>query len=78
MKKKLSDRELVYYLMGGYWALWLWTKYESIIKDQRVRSNLPELGVWFEYLAKEMIKMREQRGHTAEIPEGWGAVTPNE
>ena len=78
MKKGLIDREMVNYLMGGYWGLWTWKKFEDIIKHQRARNNMPELGIWFEYLANEMAKMREKKGYTAEIPEDWGAMKSGE
>ncbi len=76
MKKGLIDREMAYYLMGGYWGLWTWKKFEDIIKDQRVRNNIPELGIWFEYLANEIAKTREKKGYSTDIPKDWGAMKP--
>ena len=64
LSRGLIDRELTYALMGGYYASWQWQKYESIIRHQREYQNMPELAVWFEYLANEMNKMNEQRGHS--------------
>ncbi len=74
MKKRLVDKEIVYHLMGGYWGIWIWEKFQDVIKHQREYNNLPELCVWLEYLSQEMKKMRTQRGFTSDVPETWGAV----
>ena len=74
LKKGLVDREMVFHLMGGYWGIWLWEKHGDVIKFLRDYNNMPELATWFEYLALEMTKMREQRGSTGDVPETWGAV----
>jgi hypothetical protein len=74
LKKGLVDKEMVYHLMGGYWGIWLWEKFEDVIRFSREYNNLPELAVWFEYLAQEMAKMRVERGSTDDVPETWGAI----
>jgi len=74
LKKNLVDREMIYYLMGGYGAIWSWKKFKDIIIEGRERLNNPDHLVWFEYLAKEMMKIREKRGHKVAIPEGWGTL----
>ena len=76
LKKGLVDREMVYYLMGGYLGNWLWEKFGDVIKYQRELNNIPELCVWFEYLAIELMKMKQQQGMSSEIPENWGAIKP--
>jgi hypothetical protein len=76
MKKGLIDREMVYYLMGGYLGNWLWEKFGDVIKYQRELNNIPELCVWFEYLAVELMKMKKQQGMSLKIPENWGAIKP--
>ena len=66
LKKGLIDKELVYYLLGGYSTTWTWQKFKPIIIHQREYQNFKELGIGWEYLAKEMMKMREERGYTNE------------
>ena len=76
LKKRLIDKDMVYYLMGGYLGNWLWEKFGDVIKYQRDVNNIPELCVWFEYLANELTKMKTEQGGTIFIPEAWGAVKP--
>jgi len=76
LKKGLIDREMVYYLLGGFFSIWVWKKFEPIIKHDREALNLPEYMVWFEYLNNETAKMREKRGFTDEVPKGWDAIKP--
>ena len=64
LKRGLIDRELTYAIMGGMQASWSWQKFESIIKHQREYQNMPELAVWFEYLANELNKMNKKRGYS--------------
>jgi hypothetical protein len=74
LKKNLVDKEMIYYLMGGYGAIWNWLKFEHIIVEGRKRLHNPDHLIWFEYLANEMLKIRESRGHKLTIPEGWGTL----
>jgi hypothetical protein len=74
LKKGLIDREMVYYLLGGFYAIWIWKKFEPIIKHDREALNLPEYNVWFEYLSNETARMRKEHGYTDEVPKGWDAV----
>jgi len=37
---------------------------------------MPELGIWFEYLANEIAKTREKKGYSTDIPKDWGAMKP--
>jgi hypothetical protein len=66
LMKGLIDRDLTYNLLGGFAATWQWQKFKPIIMHQREYQNLKELGVGWEYLVNEMIKMREERGHISE------------
>ena len=75
MKKGLVDKEMIYYLMGGYNAYWQWNKFGDIIKESRVRMKTPDHFVMFEYLGEEMRKMKEERNHEMEIPSHWGALS---
>lgn len=74
LKKNLVDREMIYYLMGGYGAIWSWEKFKDIIIEGRKRLHNPDHLIWYEYLANEMMKIRKQRGHDLIIPEGWGTL----
>ena len=58
--------------------LWMWHKYEPIIKEQRVRYKMPLLLVWMEYLAGEIERYYEERGYTDIIPENLGSYVPDE
>jgi len=57
----LIDAEMVYQL-GGWAILTHWYKWEPIIKEYRERIANPELCIWFEYLGKELEKMRKAKG----------------
>ncbi|MFX1475551.1 MAG: hypothetical protein ACFFCO_08780, partial [Promethearchaeota archaeon] len=74
LNKKFVNLDMVYEL-GGIQAIWQWKKWESIIKEQRKRYKVPDLGIWFEYLAKELMKKREQMGIVAEVPKTYGRYT---
>jgi hypothetical protein len=64
LKKNLVDREMIYYLLGGgFGVLFSWDKFQSIIKQMRVQLDLPEMFVWFEYLADEMKKVAIEKGN---------------
>jgi len=71
LKKGLIDADMVSQL-GTTTVIWQWTKWESIIKEIRVRYNQPYLGVLFEYLANELKKLWVQRGFSPEVPETFG------
>jgi hypothetical protein len=71
-KKGLVDKEMIYYLMGGYGAYWNWEKFKDVIITSRERMNSPDHLAMFEYLAHEIGKMKKQRKHTLNIPDHWG------
>jgi len=71
LKKGLIDADMMFQL-GTTNVIWQWVKWEPIIKEIRVRYNLPELGVLFEYLANEMKRVIVQRGFSPEPPETFG------
>ena len=73
---KIEQFQGIYAGAGG--PMWMWHKFGSIIKEQRRRYNLPFLFVWFEYLANELIKDLERRGHTNLIPENYASHIPDE
>ena len=49
----------------------MWSKFGSVIKKQREIYNVPDRFTGFEYLAKEMIKMKEKRGYKVTVPESY-------
>lgn len=75
VKKKLVDKDMLYYLMGGYRVMWSWLKFKDVIEESRNRLDNPDLFVWFEYLADEMTKERGRRGYSTVIPENKGILT---
>jgi hypothetical protein len=76
LKKGLVDREMIFYLMGGYGVVWDWEKFGSVIKEIRNRINLPDFCVWFEYLALEMMKVAEEKGRPWKAPDNLGILIP--
>jgi hypothetical protein len=72
LKKGLVDKEMIYYLMGGYSVYWYWSKFGDVIRESRIRLNSPDHMVMFEYLAGEMKKMKVEREHDMDIPSNWG------
>ena len=62
VKQNLIDMESVYHLMQGTYTITSWQTWGPIIEKTREMSDNPDYMIWFEYLAKEMSKMRESRG----------------
>jgi hypothetical protein len=75
LRDGLIDPEKVFDLLGT-WIIWLWMKWESIIKELRARYNQPELYTEFEYLADEMRRVRLERGITVELPDTFTRYIP--
>ena len=74
----IIDIETLQGIFGGAGGpLWQWHKFESIIKEQRLRYKLPDLFAWWEYLADEMRKDYEVRGYTNLIPEKYASYVPD-
>jgi hypothetical protein len=72
LKKGLIDRDMLYYLQGGYGAIWNWEKYKDVIYESRRVMNEPDHFLMYEYLVDELKKMKYSRGQTVDIPEHWG------
>ena len=75
LRDGLMDPEKVFDLLGT-WIIWLWMKWEPIIKEHRVRYYQPEMYADFEYLAGEMRKVRLARGITVELPDTFTRYIP--
>ena len=62
VKEKLLDVDTVYNIAGRR-VLMLWFKFESVVKAFRnPKWGTPDYGEHFEYLAEEMIRIREEKG----------------
>lgn len=62
MSLKLIDPEMVYNFGGGFAQAWHWEKWEPLIMRFRKRRGDPEFLKWFEYTAKEMMRIRQEKG----------------
>ena len=69
MSQELIDPEMVYNLGGGFAQVWHWKKWEPVIMRFRKRRGDPEFMKWFEYTAKEMMKIRQEKGLTSTPPQ---------
>jgi hypothetical protein len=77
VKEGLLDVEIVYELLDTG-VIYQWMKWETIIKEQRIRYGFPNQSIWFEYLADEMYRIRHQRGVTDEPSETFARYKPDE
>ena len=69
LRKGAIDRESVYFLTNTAGGLWLWRKFEPVIKELRVRYNMPDAYSGLEYLANETARELEERGYSSKTPE---------
>ena len=67
LKEGLIDMDTAYSHSDTI-GLQLWGKFESIVREQRVRYNVPELYVDLEFLAGEIAKRLEEKGYSTKIP----------
>jgi len=56
-------------------VLWMWDKFGSLIVKQREVFNMPDFCIWFEYLAGEIRRYREEIGYSTEINKGYGSYS---
>jgi hypothetical protein len=57
----LVEIETLYHLIDGYNILFLWEKFEPIIKEQRRFYDKPDWFIWWEHLALEISNYRVKR-----------------
>jgi hypothetical protein len=69
LKDGFIDADTVYNQLGELTSIWLWTKFESVIKENRRRYNVPNNFEHFEFLYNEVMKIRDKRGVTVPVPE---------
>jgi hypothetical protein len=62
MAEGLVEPEMVYNFGGGSGQVRHWVKWESIISEMRKQRNDPEFLKWFEYLSREMMALRTEKG----------------
>ena len=62
MSQGLIDPEMVYNFGGGFAQVWHWRKWEPVVMRFRERRGDPDFLKWFEYTAKEMMRMRQEKG----------------
>ena len=70
LRKGVIDRDTAYSL-AEVQGLWLWRKFEPIVREQRVRYKTPEQYADLEFLAAETAKELERRGYSSIIPESF-------
>jgi len=77
MHEDIVDVESVYNLLGGYNSLIIWEKFKPVIYQQRIVYNDPSWFKWFEYLAEEIKKHRQELGISNDIgdPDGYLALS---
>ena len=72
------DADTIFNLESGNAPLYHWTKFESVIKEQRRRYKIPNWCNGFEYLANESKKYLERQGFSSEIPETFLQYVPED
>ena len=77
LKDGLFDADTAYDLLGEVSTIWLWNKFESVIMETRRRYNVPNALEYFEFLYKELMKVKESRGITPPVPETYTKYIPD-
>jgi hypothetical protein len=77
VKDGFFDVDTVYDLLGEVSSIWLWKKFEPIIKETRIRYNVPTALSDFEFLYNELIKVREQKGFSVPVTETFAKYIPD-
>jgi len=77
MSQELIDPEMVYNFGGGFGQVMHWKKWEPVIMRMRKRRGDPDFMKWFEYMAKEMMRIRQEKGliPTSSPPSDWAPST---
>jgi hypothetical protein len=71
------DLEQANTVLGGFYPVWLWLKYEDVIKSYRNVLSLPYYLENFEYLADELMELNKRRGHPITFNGSEGSYTPS-
>ena len=66
------------YNTTGIGASWTWVKFKSVLSENRRRYACgKDVFTGFEYLASEMMKMKQLRDPLYKIPETFAKYLPN-
>ena len=76
VKDRFIDADTAYDLLGEVSTIWLWKKFESVIKETRRRYNAPNTLEYFEFLNNEVMKVRKLRGVNIAVPETFTKYVP--
>jgi hypothetical protein len=69
LKNNMVDAEVLYN-HGGDGCIWMWAKFESIIRNMRKVYHTGDSWLWgFEYLADEMTRIAKMRDPSYFVPE---------
>ena len=71
------DAETVYDLLGELSTIWLWRKFEPIIREIRIRYNIPLTFIELEYLYNELMKVRDQKGIKVPVKDTFTKYIPD-
>ena len=66
LKSGLLDPELIFHFGVGTGPIMSWKKWKPYILWTRERMNAPDYMAGFEYYANEMMRLRKERGYSAE------------
>jgi len=75
LRKGVIDRDTAYTLCNGVSGSWLWKKFEPVIREMRIRYNMPDAFADLEFLGLELVKEIEKRGFDNKTPEGFAHYT---
>jgi hypothetical protein len=76
VKDGFIDADTAYDLLGEFSTIWIWKKFEPVIKETRRRYNIPNALTHFELLYNEIMKVRETKGTSKPIPETFTKYIP--
>jgi hypothetical protein len=63
LRMGIIEPDLIDRLLLGAMVIMMWEKWEHIIRETRVRENIPDIWEGFEYLYDEMKKFRSMKGY---------------
>jgi len=63
LRQGIIELEFIHRLALGPMVIMMWEKWVDVIKETRVRENLPEIWEGFEYLYGELKKIRIERDY---------------
>lgn len=76
LKKGMIDVEDLYGIVG-IGVVWQWAKWEKIIEELRRHYNGQDWMTGFEFLAQEMMMIKNRREQSYRVPETFGKYVPD-